>query len=203
MSSLQQSSAGDQSSIKMNVSRRHQWRMIKDVMSRYVFGIGGISVIIAIVLIFFYLLYVVFPLFKPAEAKQVAHYGVPGLSIGKTLYMAMEEQAEIGVRFTDTAHVIFFNISDGTIISDTSLVIPPNTTITSFASGDPTTAVVAYGLSNGQALVLRHVYDISYPNDLRKIDPRIEYPLGDNPITLDKSGNSLVELAIQSNKENT
>jgi len=203
MSSLQQISAGDQSSSKMTVSRRHRWRMIKDMLSRFLFGIGGVSVIIAIVLIFFYLLYVVFPLFKPAEAQQAAHYTVPGISTGKTLYMAMEEQAETGVRFTDSAHAIFFNIADGTIISDTPLVIPPNTTVTSFASGDPTTAVVAYGLSNGQALVLRHVYDISYPNDIRKIDPRLEYPLGETPITLDENGHSLVHLAIQSNEENT
>jgi len=203
MSSLQQISADNRSSFKISVSRRRQWRMTQDVLSRYLFGIGGISVIIAIILIFFYLLYVVFPLFKPADATQIARYAAPGISAGKTLHIAMEEQAEIGIRFTDTAHAIFFNITDGTIISDTSLVIPPGTAVTSFVSGSPTTAVVTYGLSNGQVLVLRHVYDISYPNDVRKIEPRIEYPLGETPVTLDETGHPLVQLAIQSNNENT
>jgi len=149
MSILEQPSADDPSSIKLTASHRHQqWRTIKDVWARYVFGIGGISVIIAIVLIFFYLLYVVLPLFKPADAEQLSSYQVPNPSSGKTLHLALEEQAEIGIRLTDTAHAIFFNISDGKIISDIPLPIPANTTVTSFAAGDPTTAMAAYGLSN-------------------------------------------------------
>jgi len=43
------------------------WRMIKDRIFGAVMGVGGVTVIIALVTIFFYLLWVVLPLFKSAE----------------------------------------------------------------------------------------------------------------------------------------
>lgn len=203
MSILQPPATDNPSSLKLTSShRQQQWRTIKDILARYIFGIGGISVIIAIILIFFYLLYVVLPLFKPAGAEQLSNYPVPNLSSGRTLHLALEEQAEIGIRLTDTPNAIFFSISDGRIISDTPITIPANTTITSFATGDPTTAMAAYGLSNGQALVVRHVYDTAFPNNVRTITPRIEYPLGNTPITIDKTAHPLVQLAIQENEVN-
>ncbi len=202
MSSLEHTTSYPQAFDKSSASRRHKWRMFYDALARYIFGIGGISVIIAIVLIFFYLFYVVFPLFKPASMEQTSSFEIPAASAGKTLYMAMEEQAEIGVRFTDNAHVVFFRIANGSVISDTPLDIPAGTTVTSFATGISSSAIVAYGLSNGQALVLRHAYKVTYPNDVRKITPSIEYPLGDKLITLDGKGHSLVKLAVQSNDDN-
>ena len=42
------------------------WRMVKDRIFGVVMGVGGVTVIIALVTIFFYLLWVVFPLFKSA-----------------------------------------------------------------------------------------------------------------------------------------
>jgi len=49
-------------------------------------GIRCISVIVAIALIFFYLLYVVMPLFLPVDIEQVASYDVPGGTRDQTLY---------------------------------------------------------------------------------------------------------------------
>ena len=40
-----------------------KWRLVKDSLARYGVIVGGLGVIVAIVLIFFYLLYVVLPLF--------------------------------------------------------------------------------------------------------------------------------------------
>ncbi|KHD05984.1 hypothetical protein PN36_04735 [Candidatus Thiomargarita nelsonii] len=47
--------------------------------------LGGISVIFAIVLIFFYLLYVVFPLFMPASMNKIQHFSIP-TAAGETLH---------------------------------------------------------------------------------------------------------------------
>ena len=51
--------------------RRTRIRHVKDLATRYMIGLGGISVIIAIVLIFFYLLYVVIPLFKSGSIERL------------------------------------------------------------------------------------------------------------------------------------
>ncbi len=174
--------------------------MFKDSLARYGVALGGISVILAIVLIFFYLLLVVFPLFEPAEAEAVAEYSRPG-SDARTLHLAMEEQAEIAVRFSDDGAVVFFSTIAGGDIKRENLAVPAGAEITSFAFGDPTQARIAVGLSDGTALVARHVYQVSYPNDVRTITPGIRYPLGSEPLEIDDEGEPLVKLAMQDGEE--
>lgn len=60
-----------------SLARRRAWRMFKDLMAKHGVAVGGIGVIIAILLIFFYLIYVVMPLFVPASINSVSHYSVP------------------------------------------------------------------------------------------------------------------------------
>ncbi|MCG8324905.1 MAG: phosphate ABC transporter permease, partial [Thiotrichales bacterium] len=82
-----------------DTARRYRsWRHIVDVTTRYLMAFGGISVIIAIVLIAFYLFYVVLPMFKAAHVEQLDAYPLPGNSAAPSLYYAMEEQREVGLR---------------------------------------------------------------------------------------------------------
>ena len=62
---------------KIQLDRRNaheRWRLLKDRSVSLGMGVGGVSVIVAIALIFFYLLYVVVPLFMPADIEQVANF---------------------------------------------------------------------------------------------------------------------------------
>jgi len=59
-------------------STHERWRLLKDRGISFGMGVGGVSVIAAIALIFFYLLYVVLPLFLPADIEQTASFDVPG-----------------------------------------------------------------------------------------------------------------------------
>ena len=81
---------------KLQISTTYQkWRKIKDQIARYSIVAGGLGVIVAIVLIFFYLMYVVYPLFISAEAHELHQYKVPEASAGKTLFLTSEEQNEV------------------------------------------------------------------------------------------------------------
>lgn len=180
--------------------RRRRWRMVKDGMASYGVALGGVSVIIAIVLIFFYLLYVVMPLFVSAEVDQVGEYGLPG-GEEPSLYLAMEEQAEIGMRLTATGHVVFFHTDTGELIHDVPLESPPGASITSITVGEPGPARLALGYSDGTARVIRHVYNVSYPNDQRLITPAITYPLGEELIDIDDNAEALTHIAIQDGEE--
>lgn len=180
-----------------NVVHRRRWRMFKDKIAQQSMTIGGISVIIAILLIFFYLLYVVFPLLLPVKMEKMQQWNLPNPAAGKTVHLAVEEKSEIGVRFTDKGHIVFFRMNDGQVISDNRLPLPPEVKITSFAVADPTTDVVAFGLSDGRALVVKHDYQITYPNDVRKITPQIEFPLGEEAVVIDEQGTALIHLAVQ------
>ena len=186
------------------LARRRKWRWLKDVIARYSVGFGGISVIIAIVLIFFYLLYVVLPLFTSASITAVADYPVPieqDQSSINTELVALEEQNEIGVRFTSNGHAVFFDTKNGNVIDDVALAIPENTTITSFAMGNPATRLVAYGLSDGRVVVAKHQYKITYPEDNRVITPHIDYPFGESPMELDEDGRAIYKLALRDGED--
>jgi phosphate transport system permease protein len=183
-------------------SRSQRWRLFKDRVARRAVAAGGIGVIAAIVLIFFYLVYVVSPLLRPAEAEPLGRYPVPGEG-GATLHLAMEEQAEIAVRFAASGEVTFFATASGLAIRSERLPLPPGASITALAAGRPEGGIVAAGLSNGQVILVRHAYQVSFPDDQRQISPLLEYPLGVEPIDLDPAGEPIRVLAVQSGEETT
>ena len=74
------------SQFDMTASDRYQqWRLLKDKLVARSVVTGGLSIIVAILLIFFYLLYVVFPLLLSSHGESVAQYDLPQAESGKTL----------------------------------------------------------------------------------------------------------------------
>ncbi len=172
--------------------RHRKIRKLKDKLAGISIGMGGSSVILAISLIFFYLLYEIMPLFKSAEMQPVATYEIPAAEKDKSLYYAIEEQAEKAVRITEDGHVIFFNTHDGNIVSTHRLPIPDNTSITSFTAASPSSRTLLAGLSNGQVIIFKHSYKITYPNNKREISPFLEFPFGESPLDMDPSASPIV-----------
>ncbi len=185
--------------------RRRKIRRFKDAVAKYSIGFGGISVIIAVVLIAFYLFYVVLPMFLPASLDKLEGYALPGS--GETIHLAMEEQAEVAVRFASTGEVTFFAVADGAPVQVENLPIPEGVHIVSQASGTAGTGYVAFGLSDGSVLVARHVYAISYPGNeggnqpRRVITPDLEYPLGAAPIVMDRDGIAIDRIAVMNQED--
>ena len=165
-------------------------RAIKDRLAKHFIGIGGISVIFAIVLIFFYLLYVVIPMFEAAEIHESATYAAPG--DGKTLHLGLEELGQIGVRVGDDGSVTFFETENGNVVAVES--VDTASAITSFAHVLPDTIIL--GLADGHAHVVRYGFDVSYPGDIRTLTPFLEFPLGREAIELDEDGSALTHISM-------
>ncbi len=181
-----------------------RWRLLKDAIARYCVIVGGLGVIVAIVLIFFYLLYVVLPLFTSAKTTEIAEYDVPEKTLGKTILLEVEEQNEVGARFTETGHVVFFNAMTGKTILSQTIAIPPETHITSFAQSSlMSEGLVAYGLSDGRAVIVKHQYKLTYPNNQRQITPSLEYPMGEQPLVIDNTGSAVDKLALTAVSDGT
>ncbi|MCG8380152.1 MAG: ABC transporter permease subunit, partial [Proteobacteria bacterium] len=178
-----------------------KWRNIKDVTTRYLMAFGGISVIIAIVLIAFYLLYVVIPMFKSADIETIATYSVPGDTSSRTLVYAMEEQREVAMRLNDQGQVLFFMAGNGEIRDSIDLKIPAGVSITSVSTGDPTQRMVGLGLSDGSVLFFQHNYEVSYPDDVRLITPGIFFPFGEAPIPIIQDQSAIQHLSVQYDDE--
>ena len=188
-----------------SASRRafHARRHLKDILARYGVAVGGVSVIVAILLIFFYLLFVVIPLFKPAETQRVTSYALPGA--GATLGLAIEEQVEVAVRYTAAGEAVFFRVADGKVLGSVALPLPPGVAVTSFSKGDSPGGAVAFGLADGRALVVRHRFGTRFDeSDTRHITYEIDYPVGEQPVQVDPRKHPLMQVAAQiGEKENT
>ncbi|MBI3771580.1 MAG: ABC transporter permease subunit [Gammaproteobacteria bacterium] len=185
-------------------ARRRLQRRIKDLLAKYFIGIGGIAVIAAILLIFFYLAYVVYPLFIPGEIESRGHYPAPGSNPqSATLALGLDEQNEIGFRDTQSGNVIFFEAVTGKLILEQALPIPANTTITSYAASSPDSQVTGYALSDGRVIVTKRAFSTSYADNTRTVTPAMEFPLGDTPIQIAPHGTFIKTLAVAEGDENS
>ncbi|NNA00144.1 ABC transporter permease subunit [Pseudomonas lundensis] len=182
------------------LQRKRRMRALKDHLTRWYVFIGGLAVLGAITLIFFFLGYVVLPLFQGADlnAKQ-AITPVWMQDAGRPLMLSVEEQNQVGMRVSDQGMVLFFNAKSGEELSRVNLPLPADTHVTSLGEDQPGNPVVVLGLSNGQALVFRHTYKVSYPDGKKTISPAIEYPYGEAPVALDPQGRALDHVNLSVN----
>jgi len=185
----------------LSARRGYNIRQLKDRLMAWFMAFGGISVIIAIVLIFFYLLYVVFPMFIPAHMESASQYAIPALDKGKTIHLAIEEQNELAARFTEQGSVIFFDIQSGAPL-ETKQILDAKYIVSSFAHAKLAKGFVALGLDNGTAVIARHQYQLVYGETARTIVPKIVFPLGRDPILIDEDSQlPLQQLALRLDEE--
>ena len=151
--------------------RFEKFRLLKDRIFSYVMGLGGVAVIAAITLIFAFLFYSVFPLFTEAKVGDAKYYAPE--SSDDILYLALEEYAEIGLKVKSSSGYTFFDTGSGDNLLTGKILSENTSSLTAFSKGDLRSRVLLLGTSNGYAHVLRPDYAISYPNDLRKISPRM------------------------------
>lgn len=177
--------------------RLRLWRRIKDSISRYFVGIGGISVIVALSLIFLYLFSEVLPMLLPASMHLDAEYPAPGNREAATLHLAMDRHMEAAVRFDDGGGVAFFSPRTGRPILSERLPIPDGVSVTSSAGAEPRSQLLAFGLSDGTAILVKHRYVETYPDDVRLVTPELEFPFDAEPVPVDPEGQPIVDLAVQ------
>ncbi|MFK5913030.1 MAG: ABC transporter permease subunit [Woeseiaceae bacterium] len=176
-------------------------RAIKNRITTIGMAVGGVSVIMSIVLIFFYLAYVVYPLFLSAEMEQTTSYPLPAATQGKTLHLAIEEQNRVAVRFTDQAKAVFFNVKTGNVIENVDIALPAKTKISSFTTSKIAKGFIAFGLDNGKIIFAQHKYKTRYLANSKLILPSIIYPFGDTPIVMDESKHALTHIGLMHDEE--
>lgn len=187
------------------LARKRKIRNLKDKVATHGIGIGGISVIMTIMLIFLYLLYEVAPMFKSASIEEVAEYPVPALFAedknSRTVFMAMEEQAEIALRVTAAGNVLFFDVKTGALLKEEALLTEIDSQVSYVTEGRIGSRVVVLGLENGQAVIFKHKYFAEYDKDgKRTLFPGIQFPYGEEPIDL--LDEPIISMAMNEDEEN-
>lgn len=180
------------------LARRARVRRLKDRLANFVIGFGGVFVILAIALIFFYLVFEVKPLFDPAKFEAARSYQTDA----PATWADMDEYNSTGMRLTAGGEVQFFKVSDGSVSGSRQLPLPAGTQIVSVQRGAITSGLVGLGLSNGQIIVFSPNYGVSYGEDnSREITPELRFPYGETPLTLDDSGQPALHFALRGGED--
>ncbi|HDC4324809.1 ABC transporter permease subunit [Aeromonas hydrophila] len=176
-------------------------RRIKDKLAKYGVTTGGALVLVALLLIFFYLLYVVKPIFNGATMEPTASFTLP--VAGKTAWLGVEEQNEIGYRFSDKGQVNFFAVQgDGKVkVGQVLGQAQVKGDITAVAPPAPGQKLIAYGFADGKAQVVQPYFKVSYPNDVRVIEPSLQSPFGKEPVVVDPQGKALTLMVFEATKD--
>ena len=161
---------------------------------------GGLGVIAAILMIFFYLLYEVAPLFKGAELNKVYSYQNQQPH-STALYLSIDEKAEMALRAFPSGALEFRSTTDGQLIRNFQLPLPKGTRITHIHAAPSNHSLLAAGLSNGKVILFKSGYKHIWPNDQRVTVPQLSYPLGKDAITLLPKNHSITDLSVSNNEE--
>ncbi|WP_019529251.1 ABC transporter permease subunit [Dasania marina] len=174
----------------LHLERLSGWRKAKDTLANLVISAGGMGVLMAILLIFFYLFYEIMPLFKSAQLQQQSSYELSNVDSSDSLFLAMEEQAEVALMVNRAGQAHFFNAATGETIQQSQLPLPA--AVTSWGLNSEQEPLQALGMANGQVLLAQAQYRVSYPSDQRLITPSIAYPFGEQPLAIADTALNLV-----------
>ena len=180
-----------------------KWRLRIDRWATQAVSVGGIGVIAAVALIFFYLLYEVVPMFRSAEMHPRAEYQLQLEGTAEVVHLAVEEQGEYGLRISRDGQLHFFSTADGTTIKRQQLNLPPGAEITVVAGNDPDRQLLALGLSNGGIQLIEYGYRIRFSDEgNRQMTPEVRFPYGEQPIEA-AGGLAISAVAIQAEEGET
>jgi len=165
--------------IEQRSERFHQWRNHKDKLAQWVIGLGGFVVIGAVLLIMFYLLYVVIPLFMPAEVSQNKLGEQQEWKGQATAFLSLEEQQQIALRVNQQGQAEFVSVDDLQIVESFKLTDTTKTVVAT-ASAQGSSGLVAVAFDDGKVSLFKHSYktDFSAGVELRRIIPALEFPYG-------------------------
>ena len=172
-------------------------RLAKDLIAQYSITAGGLMVLMTLLMIFGYLLYVVEPVFRSAEI----HSGDSHRINSAPLALGSDELNEVGYFYNPQGQLNFYSLLEQQFnYPSIDLPLLSHQTITSV--GRPTDSdVVAFGLSDGQVIISKPSFRLSFRTGIRTITPTVSYPFSDESVMLDPLGKPLDKLAFSVNDE--
>lgn len=172
-------------SIQKSSAWRQKKRLLIDRFAQYGIGFGGLSVILAIVLIFFYLLWVVMPIFSSAEVSTSDAFAIPATDAGETVLIVPEESGMLAMRITNAGQAVFFEQVDGKELQIEELELPVDESITRAHILGLKDNWVVLQLGEDKLFFFRVNYRVSFKDDQRVLTPEIIYPFSDTYLSFD------------------
>lgn len=160
-----------------NALKTESTRLFKDKAAKYGVMTGGILVLCALLLIFFYLLYVVQPVFNSAHVE-----ARPATTAVDKSYFAVgiEEQTEISFALTKSGLIDFFSVkgeSAGTQLDSIQASVPQN--VVAVANSAPHQGLFGYMSDDAELTIVKPMFKIDFKDNQRTLSPRVNYPFGE------------------------
>ena len=178
-----------------------RWRRIKDVSATGIVSAGGAGVLLAILLIFFYLVYEILPLFSTASLQRSTGFQWQAGNNASLSYLALEEQGEVAFTLDSSGQAQFLEIANGRVRLGEDLTRPGVGAPLLISEESPENRLLGLAYADGAVLLIEHQYQLTYPDDVRLITPRIDYPYGKQALSLGSQGLGLRNLALRDTEE--
>jgi len=154
-------------------------RSLVDRITRGVVALGGAAVIGAIALIFFYLLWVVAPLFIPASVESGAAFSTDSSNVK---LVDSSESGDVGVVMDEDGTLRFFALAEGFELTGREADL--GIEIEQVKPLVPLSSYYAARSPEGELLIFTIDYAVSFDGEDRKVEPVITYPFEEEPITI-------------------
>ena len=181
--------------------KENRFRRGKDKLTRVGVTAGGIFVLITLMLIFFYLLYVIVPIFSSVAVNPKQHLSLPVTS--KTALLGVDDSNNIAYRFSRDGKVIFVDLQSSTqqaqVLKQQTIINNP----TAYGLSLPRDGMVAYGTAQGQVKIVKPEFSLTFAAANKHLQPSIEYPFGQTPLALAPAGEAITQLAISGRDDRT
>ncbi|MEI7063109.1 ABC transporter permease subunit [Dickeya chrysanthemi] len=168
-----------------NLAYRDRRRALIDRLTRRIVVGSGWLVLLALVLIFFYLLYVVVPLFSSASIRPLAPVTVDMRE--PTLTLGISDNGRWAFRVDAAGYGEFIALERGQSVARVSLA--PSVTLAAMSAGERPLLVL--GQTDGALSVVRPEWPLSGDDT-----PQWRYPLGERPLLLAGAAQPLRQLAV-------
>ena len=188
------------------MAKRRKSRYRADTLARWLVRAGGGGVVVALALIFVYLFSEVLPLLRGASIQSVTSFAAPtGHGVDEAVArLSLERYGEVGIRYTASGYLTYFNLENGEALNELRLAVPPGVEIISVAMAEPRARRAAFGLSDGTALIVDHQVRLNFPEGgEREVQPDPQFPLGQAPVVIDEQGQALTRLTVQRARDDT
>ncbi|MCP4954950.1 ABC transporter permease subunit [Photobacterium aquimaris] len=183
------------------LSKENRFRRAKDKLARLGVTAGGIFVLITLMLIFFYLLYVIVPIFSSVSVTPQQQFSLP--TPHNTALLGVDDSNTIAYRFSDDGKVTFVNLPtqshSAEVVKQQTIMANPS----AYAVSLPRDGMVAYGSSEGKVVVVKADFALTFTATHKQLQPKIEFPFGNVPLTVTPTHEAITQLAISGRDDRT
>ncbi|SON50490.1 ABC transporter permease subunit [Vibrio tapetis] len=187
------------SQVEFTLQQRDRVRQMKDSLARYAVTIGGVGVLFALALIFFYLVMMVLPIFSGAKIEQS---GGQAVTLASDPYaISVDNYGQHAFIATQNGQIYFLDLVDGTNEVTKGTAPSPQlqfqlpSTPTSFYKMPASSGWLAYADALGRVTALQPEFSVDFSSQGKSVAAKIRH-YRSQPILLEPEGKAITQLAV-------